>query len=220
MKTFKGDFCVDGFQSRLDLMVRIRKRMRDVKNGKFVGDPKVGRLSPLEISRDDVTVEVYNGSQVNVIAKCKASLCCVEKQAGQMTTGAHVFSSGREAGIQYAAMNLYNKSKTTHPQYDNATETILIIEELEVAPVYRRLGIATSILDMLFVTLKPNYASAVILPHYIPRVTQGLVGPVQVDVPGVGAFFRGIKFSAYHPQKLNLGGVVAELPMYVSKETP
>lgn len=214
MKVVNSDFCTKDMKSFLLMSTTVRRLSKDGRrNRPPIGDPKVGFLSDLEMSRDKIEVKVYDGSKANVIAQCTAYLSVVNKCSGFNASQNNVFNSGLQASIRYGAQKLHDESLRM-ATYDKPFASVLTIESIEVLPVYQRMGIGASILDQLFFMTKPDYTTVLIVPNYITMV-KNVMQPAVTDITGVSTFFKKSKFHFYGNQGVLLAGCAVQVPFYV-----
>lgn len=212
MKRISANFYIKDFSSRLSMDATIRRLERDGQGQEF-GDLRTGHLDPIEMSRDDIVIRVFDGKRSSVVAHCHATLSSVAPSVGvQMNT--ETFPSGRMAGLKYASMQL-NMDKNTYSKYDEAHNTVLIIESIEVMDGYKMEGIGSSILDFLIKTVSPDYVTVTLCSCYMPSVKTNSIVPAETDLTAMFHFLKALHFTNLGKINVDNAGTVMPLSFFV-----
>lgn len=151
---------------------------------------------------DEVSVNVtYRGVSV---AKAQALFSRAGQEA-QYNPGPAIYTNAAQFGAHYVAGQLL-KQKAGSAAYSPPTASVLTLMQIEVAPGFRRDGIATAIMDYLIHALKPEHMAAVVLPCYTPRVNEYVTNPAATDAAQVAKWLRAYGLEACGNVMVPTGG--------------
>lgn len=141
---------------------------------------------------DDISVNVTHTGKP--VAKAQALFSRAGQEANY-NPGPAIYTSAAQFGAHYVAAQLFMQ-KSGSNVYCPPSMSVLTLMQIEVAPGFRRDGIATAVMDYLIHALKPEHIATVVLPCYTPQVNKEVTNPAATDAAQVAKWLRAYGFES------------------------